>query len=153
MILQNHNLSSNNQTSITCLILNTYAYYVLNAANVIIAVIIPFVLMVAISTALIHFVVFKRKKFITKLTHTEVTTFNKDNKLAISVIGLNLMFFITQMPVNVLLALISYPSITLNLLLTDLWFIFFGADFFVYFSSNSMFRSELRLILSFFSKH
>ena len=79
----------------------------------------------------------------------EANKFRRDLKLVTSVIGLNLMFFATQLPYSLFTEIVWnwYNYETLNNFLFALFMTFFGLDFFVYFFTNSNFRDEVNIIL------
>ena len=115
----------------------------------IIAIVIPLFCMLSLSLALIKFVVFNRKKFLRKLSQNDAKKFVHDVKLAASIVGLDIMFALTQLPGTIFQEVIyNYLEYsTLFLVLEAIYFLFFGLDFFVYFLTNSIFREELKLVL------
>ena len=105
------NYDNSSITSYYCYFINAEANNIIDLVFLIVAIILPFILMICISSCLIYFVIFTKKKFITQLSHNEAKKFRRDLKLAASVIGLDVMFFLTQIPITILSEIVNYSYI------------------------------------------
>lgn len=103
--------------------------------------------MIAISSLLIYFVTVTRKKLEASMSLNDAKRFKRDLKLTANVIFLILMFFVTQIPYSLLVIVVYYPPPALNIIMYDLYLLFYGLDFFVYISTNSNFRNECKKVL------
>ena len=107
----------------------------MNLESIIFSIILPFILMILLSFTLIHFVVFAIRKFESKLKHNDDLKFRRDIKLALSVIGLDLKFILTQLS-NAIFEEIVYDYwnfLTLGLILQAWLVTFFALDFLIFF--------------------
>ena len=114
--------------------------------------VVPFTLMIIISSMLIYFIVKskKRMKIINSSTNNrDYKKISRDVLFSITIISLIVVFLIMYLPCDIIDFLpnsFNYGSIVVVSSVV-MYYTYFGLDFFAYFCSNSMFREELFYLL------
>jgi hypothetical protein len=138
--------------SLQCNFYDLNAIYIVSYLDLTFRLLIPFLFMVLITIILIYTLIESRRRIITNFLPEQNQTFNKEIKLAVSSICLNLIYILTQAP-------ISFTDLfcTNNCLLIVtnftyyLSYLYYGINFYIILLTNTLFRSSFcKLLISLF---
>lgn len=111
--------------------------------------IVPFIFMIFLSIALIHIVRASRLRVHSNGSSSSSHS-KRDNRFAISVISLNLIFFILNMPIVIydLISVSTQTSELFGFLVEFMYYSYYASSFYVQFLVNSEFRREFLKLLN-----
>ena len=146
------NSNSSNSTEIIYKCVNLEEQNIVNWLDLLNSTLLPFLIM-AISTSITVTKLFKSRSKTTAEAKPNTKLKQRDTKFAITSVGLNLFFFIFNLPVCVFMVLASFiffddvdsKLIFCAVLIT--YYLNFGVVFYVNILTNSIFRNELLVIL------
>ena len=136
-----------NQTSnLFCDFISLQSQTVISLMDFINLVAVPFVIMITFSILLIKTIFASRLRVMANYTNRENKTFQKDIKLSVTTIVLNLIFLILNMPIVAIAFTTNFNgAFTTDFIFYLCMYIFFASyafNFYIIVLTNSLFRSE-----------
>ena len=113
------------------------------------SVYLPFLIMLIFSVLLIHFILKSRLRILRLNTQHDRNRLKKDIRFAISTLFLNLFYFTITLPTSVLILMGHLKVSDFNNIHLTIYYISFGANFYILFSTNTLIRKHTLLMFKF----
>ena len=118
-----------------------FAIKLISYMDLVLRVVLPFFLMIISSMTLIYSIFKSRLRVVTNFLSEENQTFNRELKLAVSSISLNVIYIVTQLPVSITVFGSQYYSNFYYEWSAYLFFVSYALNFYIILATNSLFRS------------
>jgi hypothetical protein len=114
--------------------------------DVINCILVPFLLITFISMIIIGSILMAKKRVKLNNSVREINRLNRDIKFAISLISINFMFILLNLPVEIVNFFPSFNNYDLNALLSYVFFLSSALNFYLLLVTNSLFRKQFVLL-------
>jgi len=110
--------------------------------DLIMRVILPFFLMIICSATLTYSLFKSRRRVVENFLAEENQTFNRELRLAVTSLSLNLIYIVTQLPISIIMFQADYFSYFYLEFSSYICYLSYAIDFYIILATNSLVRSK-----------